>query len=104
MLIATAILLGTVGSTGLLLAITAYFSGNKRGIEPKKFAEKRRMSFLRGFCSFVTCGAAMLFLLTGYFDPFVIIVTVPLLLASYYALSRVNLHEFFEQLGKSERP
>ena len=100
MVIAIAILLGFVGLTGLLLAIEAFFRRNKASIDPKKFAGMKRMHFVRGISSFWFCAAGMLFLLTGYFGPIIVLVSVSGLLALSYALSRVNLHEFFDQLGK----
>ena len=100
MVIAVAIMLGLVGLTGLLLGVEAFFRRNKAGIDPKKFAETKRMHIVRGLSSFWVCAAAMVFLLAGYFGPIEILFSTSVMLAVFYWLSRVNLRELLDNLGK----
>ena len=92
-------MLGFIGTTGLGLAICAFFWRGKE-VDEQKYLETRRVYFVRGMSSFFIGGFAMLLLLTGNATPFEIILTVPVLFLLFYIAARVNVHELFRQLGK----
>lgn len=85
------IIFAICAGTGLVEFLVAFF-GTTSIDEPHSLANQK-MRIKRGLWSFSICTSECVFLLTGLFEPIVLLITGSLLLGLGFALSRVNLRE-----------
>ena len=96
MLLATKIILSIAGLYGLLLAVFTFFRQvpDQSRFEPRRW---RRTGF--GFLLFVGAATDLILIFAGYAGSFEALLGFVMYVSIFYALSRVDLNDFFEQLG-----
>ena len=96
MLLTAKIILSVAGLYGLVLAGVTFF---RHVPGQSRFEARRWRRTFFGFLLFVGAGTDLFLIFAGYADSFEALLGFVMYASIFYALSRVDLNDFFEQLG-----